>query len=228
MGARSRVGSSRVTGRDVHPYREPAGKGDSAHLLGFRSDRKRNRASCAYMASMDEVATLSRRRDGQAKGSGQAAEFEAFFADHHEALFRALWLLTRNRHEAEEVMQDAFLALWPRWESVVQGPDAVGYLYRTAMNVWRSRLRRAAVAVRKAVHQIPPDDEMAAVEHRDAVVRALGPLPPRQRAAVVLMDVLDLSSERAGEMLRIRPATVRVLAARGRARLAKEMGDRDD
>jgi RNA polymerase sigma factor (sigma-70 family) len=177
---------------------------------------------------MDEVVTVSRRRDGNAGASRHAADFEAFFVDHHEALFRALWLLSRNRHEAEEVMQDAFLALWPRWEGVAAGPDAVGYLYRTAMNVWRSRLRRAAVAVRKATHQIPFDDEMAAVEQRDAVVRALGPLPPRQRAAVVLMDVLDLSSERAGEMLRIRPATVRVLAARGRARLAKEMGGHND
>lgn len=161
-------------------------------------------------------------------GSGHAATLEAFFADHHQALLRALWLLTRNRHEAEEVMQDAFLALWPRWEVVATGPDPVGYLYRTAMNIWRSRMRRAAVAIRKAVHEIPPDDEMAAVVQRDAVVRALGPLPPRQRAAVVLMDVLDLSSEQAGEVLRIRPATVRVLAARGRATLAREMGDRDD
>jgi RNA polymerase sigma factor (sigma-70 family) len=177
---------------------------------------------------MTEVTTLSRRGHRNAVGSGHAADFEAFFTDHHKALFRALWLLTRNRHEAEEVMQDAFLALWPRWEVVGTGPDAVGYLYTTAMNVWRSRLRRASVAVRRAVHQIPLDDEMAEVEQRDAVVRALGPLPPRQRAAVVLMDVLDLSSERAGEMLRIRPATVRVLAARGRATLAKEMGDRDD
>jgi len=177
---------------------------------------------------MDGVVTVSRRRDGNAVESAQATDFEAFFADHHERLLRALWLLTRNRHEAEEVVQDAFLALWRRWEHVAAGPDAVAYLYRTAMNVWRSRLRRAAVAVRKTVHRIPPDDEMAAVEQRDLVVRALGPLPPRQRAAVVLMDVLDLSSERAGEILRIRPATVRVLAARGRATLAKETGDRDD
>jgi RNA polymerase sigma factor (sigma-70 family) len=177
---------------------------------------------------MDEVMTVSRRRYGNPVGSGHVAAFEAFFADHHEVLLRALWLLTRNRHEAEEVMQDAFLALWPRWEGVATGPDPVGYLYRTAMNIWRSRLRRAAVAMRKAVHQMPPDDEMAAVVQRDAVVRALGPLPPRQRAAVVLMDVLDLSSEQAGEMLRIRPATVRVLAARGRATLAREMGDGDD
>jgi RNA polymerase sigma factor (sigma-70 family) len=180
------------------------------------------------MAPMDEVVTVSRRRGGEGREAGHAADFEAFFANYHGALFRALWLLTRNRHEAEEVMQDAFLALWRRWEGVATGPDPAGYLYTTAMNVWRSRLRRAAVAVRKAIHQIPPDDEMAAVEQRDAVVRALGPLPPRQRAAVVLMDVLDLSSNQAGEILGISPATVRVLAASGRATLAKEMGDRDD
>jgi RNA polymerase sigma factor (sigma-70 family) len=180
------------------------------------------------MTPMDEVATLSRRRDRRAEEPSHAADFETFFADHHKELFRALWLLTRNQHEAEEVMQEAFLAVWSRWEGVAAGPDAVGYLYTTALNAWRSRLRRVAVAVRKAVHQIRPDDEMAAVEQRDAVVRALGPLPPRQRAAVVLMDVLDLSSDRAGELLGIRSATVRVLAARGRATLAKEMDDRDD
>ena len=178
------------------------------------------------MARMEDVRTATTVTEpGQAPRAGTGpVDFESFFLAHHLPLYRALWLMTRNRHEAEEVMQDAFLALWPRWESVATGPDAVGYLYRTAMNLWRSRLRRAAVAVRKAVHQIPPDDEMAAVEQRDAVVRVLGPLPPGQRAAVVLMDVLDLSSGRAGEMLRISPATVRVLAARGRATLAKEMG----
>jgi hypothetical protein len=51
---------------------------------------------------MDEVVTVSRRRDGKAVRPGHAADFEAFFADHHEALFRALWLLTRNRHEARK------------------------------------------------------------------------------------------------------------------------------
>ncbi len=180
------------------------------------------------MSRMDEVVTLARGPHRRALGSSHGDDFEALFADHHEALLRALWLVTRNRHDAEEVMQDAFLALWARWESVAGGPNATGYLYRTAMNVWRSRLRRAAVAVRKVIHQIPPDDEITALEQRDSVVRALGPLPPRQRAAIVLMDVLDLSSEQAGEMLKIRPATVRVLAARARATLAKEMGDRDD
>ena len=156
------------------------------------------------------------------------SDFGSFFAEQHGPLFRALVLLTRNRHEAEELMQDAFLALWERWEHMAPGRAPVAYLYRTALNAWRSRLRRTAVAARKVIHQIPRDDEMAAVEARDAVVRAMGVLPARQRAALVLTDVLDLSSEQAGEVLRISPVTVRVLAARARARLAKEMGDGDD
>ena len=166
--------------------------------------------------------------EAQASMTGGHADFRSFFAEQHGPLFRALVLLTRNRHEAEELTQDAFLALWERWEHVTDGRDPVAYLYRTALNAWRSRLRRAAVAARKAIHQIPKDEEMAAVEGRDAVVRALGVLTDRQRAAVVLLDLLDLSSERAGEILGISPVTVRVLAARARARLAKEMGDRDD
>jgi RNA polymerase sigma factor (sigma-70 family) len=170
----------------------------------------------------DAVATAVARdvSDARADGTG----FASFFAQHHEALFRALWLLTRDRHEAEEVAQEAFLRLWERWDRVAAGPDPLGYLYRTAMNHWRSRLRRMSVAARKTVHQSWRDDGTEAVEARDVVVRCLATLPPRQRAAVVLVDVLDLSSERAGAVLGIRPVTVRVLAGRARATLAKEMG----
>jgi RNA polymerase sigma-70 factor (ECF subfamily) len=178
------------------------------------------------MTRMDEVTVTAPKQPESVWVPVRPSDFEVFFEQHHERLFRALWLLTRNRQEAEEVMQDAFLRLWEQWEKVIGGPDPVGYLYRTAMNVWRSRLRRAAVAARRVIDQIQGDDEIAEVEERDAVVRALAPLPPRQRAAIVLIDVLDLSSGQAGEVLGIRPVTVRVLAARARAALAKEMEER--
>lgn len=73
--------------------------------------------------------------------------------------------------------------------------------------------------------QLPADDQIAEVEARDAVVRALAPLPARQRAAVVLMDVLELSSEQAGAALGIQAVTVRVLAARGRASLREALDE---
>jgi DNA-directed RNA polymerase specialized sigma24 family protein len=61
--------------------------------------------------------------------------FEEFFEEHHRRLFSALCAATANRHEAEEVMQEAFLKLWERWDRVSGLEDPVGYLYRTAMNV---------------------------------------------------------------------------------------------
>ena len=148
--------------------------------------------------------------------------FEEFFLDEHPRLFRALWLLTRDRHEAEELEQDAFVRVLERWDRVSSLTDPVGYLYRTAMNLFRSRLRRAAAGVGRALDP-PREPSVEAVEERDAVTRALGSLTPRERAAVVLMHALGFSSEEAGRALRIRPSTARVLAARGRARLRMEL-----
>jgi RNA polymerase sigma factor (sigma-70 family) len=181
------------------------------------------------MTRMDGVATSVATDPGAPPGGtpGPDLGFEDFFQEHRLRLFRALWLVTRNRHEAEEVMQDAFLRVWERWPRVAVMPDPVGYLYRTAMNLWRSRVRRAAVALRKAIRQVPADDQLEAVEERDAAIRAMASLTPRQRAAVVLTDVLGLTSVEAAEALRIEPVTVRVLAARAREVLRNEMGDRD-
>ncbi len=164
----------------------------------------------------------------QSKPPDERPDFEDFFEDHHTALFRAMWLVTRNRHEAEEVMQDAFLRMWERWDHVGSLADPVGYLYRTAMNVFRSRARRVKAAIRLVVGQLPPDDELAKVEEREDIVRALAPLTARQRAALVLTALLGLTSQQAAEALQIKASTVRVLVARARAALRKELGDRDD
>jgi RNA polymerase sigma factor (sigma-70 family) len=152
--------------------------------------------------------------------------FEDFFLAERDGLYRALWLVTRNRHEAEEIAQEAFLKVWERWGTVGGLADPSGYLYRTAMNVWRSRGRRAALALRKVAHTVPHDDDMRAVEERDLVVRALARLTPRQRAAIVLVDLLGLTSEAAGHALGVRPSTVRVLAARARAAVKEGMEER--
>jgi RNA polymerase sigma factor (sigma-70 family) len=176
----------------------------------------------------DDTVVLSGSEKSPPGGGGKRPDFEGFFKEHHIQLFRALWLVTRNRYEAEEVMQDAFLRMWERWDRVGSLSDPVGYLYRTAMNVFRSRVRRAKAAIRLAVGYLPADDEVARVEEREDIVRALAPLTPRQRAAVVLTDLLGLSSEEAAQVLRIKASTVRVLVARARAALRKELGERND
>jgi RNA polymerase sigma-70 factor (ECF subfamily) len=149
--------------------------------------------------------------------------FEEFFSMHREGVYGAMWLLTRNRHEAEEIAQDAFCRVWERWEHVATLDDPEGYIYRTAMNVWRSRRRRTAVAVRRAVHAVPPDDELDRVDVQDTVLRALMSLTERQRASIVLIDLLGFTSAEAAQALGVRPSTVRVLVMRARDRLRTDL-----
>jgi RNA polymerase sigma-70 factor (ECF subfamily) len=161
---------------------------------------------------------------GGAVRTVEGATFEDLVASTHGRLYGALCLMTRDRHEAEDVMQEAFLRVWERWDRVGAMADPAAYLYRTAFNAYRRRLRRASLAVRRAMNLAPPPDELEAIETREIVVRALGSLTPRQREALVLTDLLDLSSEDAGRLMGIEAPTVRVLASQGRKRL-REMSE---
>lgn len=156
----------------------------------------------------------------------EAFTFEAFFEEHRSRLFGALCLVTGSRQEAEEICQDAFLKLWERWEQVSELEDPAGYLFRTAMNVFRNRARRTALTLRKALRLTPSTDDLEAVEDRDEMVRAMRPLTSHQRAALVLTGYLGYSSSEAAGILGVRASTVRVLASTGRAaaRAKKEQG----
>ena len=146
------------------------------------------------------------------------ASFDEFFLDHHERLFLALYFVTGDRHDAEELMQDAFLKLWERWDAIEEIDDPIAYLFRVALNGFRSRLRRAAVAARHLT-VATASDPFGDVEVREDLRRSLQRLAPRQRAALVLTDVYGFTSDEAGVLLGIRASTVRVLSSQARAAL---------
>lgn len=185
-----------------------------------RPDAATKSARGAFMEGMDEPASAVSERDAV---TPPPATFEAFFEAEHERLLRALYLVTGNVQEAEEIMQDAFVAVWERWDRVGAMKAATGYLYRTAMNRHRSRLRRTARAARRVLGVAEGGDEFARADERDALARALARLPVRQRAALVLTELLGYGSEEAGQMLGVRDVTVRSLASRGRAALREEL-----
>jgi RNA polymerase sigma factor (sigma-70 family) len=148
---------------------------------------------------------------------GDPQSFEDFFEAESGVLFRRLCLITGNRHEAEEVMQDAFLSLFERWGRVRNMEDPTGYLYRTAFHAFRRRSRRAALAVRRSFGLAPAVDEFAAADDRQVVSQALARLSRRQRTALVLTELLGYGSEDAGRMMGVRAVTVRALASQGRS-----------
>jgi len=155
------------------------------------------------------------------------ASFEDFFELEQERILRLLWLVTGSRQEAEDIVQDAFLRVWERWPQVSSMDSPTGYLHRAAMNIFRNRYRRARLGLRKVVGIEPPIDAFGAAEDRISVSSALAGLSPKQRAALVLTELLGYPADEAGRMLGVRGSTVRSLSSTARAALrdAREFAD---
>jgi RNA polymerase sigma-70 factor (ECF subfamily) len=157
-----------------------------------------------------------------------APVFETFFEDERGRLLRALYILTGNAEEAQEVLQDAFVAVWERWDRVGRMDDPTGYLYRTALNRHRSGLRRAERAARRAVGLAHGGDQFAAADERVTLAQALARLSPRRREAIVLTELLGYGSSEAGRIMGVADATVRRLAQDARAELRTALEETDD
>jgi RNA polymerase sigma-70 factor, ECF subfamily len=149
-------------------------------------------------------------------------DFDTFFATEYQRLFEVLYLLTRDRAEAEDLAQEAMARAYERWSGI---RDPTRYVYRTAFNLHRTLRRRLAVAVRKRAELLPAAEQPDAVERRLDALAALALLPATQRAAVVLVDWAGMTAEEAAQVLGIQPVSVRGRLHRARAALRQRIGD---
>ena len=156
------------------------------------------------------------------------ASFERFFGAEYRRLCEALLLLAGNPLEAEDVAQEAMTRVLERWDRVASMESPVGYLYRTAMNVHRNRLRSLAARTRRSFLETPGPDPGATVGEQQDVRRALANLSAKERQALILTDWLELDAAEVGEVLGIKPNAVRVRLHRARTNLRRHLGDDDD
>jgi RNA polymerase sigma-70 factor (sigma-E family) len=151
----------------------------------------------------------------------------SLYAAHYTGLVRLAALLVRNSGEAEEIVQDAFVAMHGRWSRLREPDKAAGYLRRTVVNNARSSLRRHAVADkhRASLVDVPASADHAALaaEARSVVIAALHLLPQRQREVLVLRYYGDLSEADIAATLRISRGAVKSHASRGVAALRSSL-----
>jgi len=160
--------------------------------------------------------------------SESGPDFREFFGAEYRRLAKALFLVTGDPLEADELAQEALVRVFGRWEKVREMDSPAGYLYRTALNLNRSRLRRLSFRARHALSVLPEPDLLAGVEARDEVRRHLAALPRGQREAVVLVEWLGMGAEQAGAILGIDASTVRVQLSRARRALRTTVRTRDE
>lgn len=156
--------------------------------------------------------------------AGRPRDFRTLYEDEHRRLFQTLYFVTGDRQDAADLMHDAFLKLWERWGSIDEIRDVHAYLFKVALNGGRMRARAVRRAARRPIPLGVVRDPFDEVELREDIRRMLQTLTPRQRAALLLLDLYDYGSEEAARIMGIRPSTVRALATQGRAVLRSTGG----
>ena len=146
---------------------------------------------------------------------------EQLYAAHWRQLVRLSVLLVRDVGTAEEVVQDAFVAVHAKWDRLREPDRALAYLRQAVVNRSRSALRHRTVVARHAATLRPVDtpDPTPASDRRDAVLDAMRSLPQRQREVLALRYYLDLSEAEIAAALGISPGAVKSHASRGSAAL---------
>jgi RNA polymerase sigma-70 factor (sigma-E family) len=149
------------------------------------------------------------------------------YRTHYRSLVRVAALLVGDVAAAEEVVQDAFAAVYAGWLRLRDSDRALPYLRRSVVNRSYSVLRRRAVADRNAPKPAP---DMPSAEHgalarleNSAVVSALGALPARQRQAIVLRYYAGLSEAQTAAAMRISQGAVKSHTARAMAALRQAL-----
>lgn len=162
--------------------------------------------------------------DGVVGAVGDVNGFEAFYEERYDPIFRAVALSIGDAQAAADCTQEAMVRAWRRWQQVAGLGNRSGWVYRTAMNLARSRfrkLRREVLGVfgdRRQPPPSPPDPALA---------EALSGLPDGQRQVVVLRFYLDWSLERTAETLEVAVGTVKSRQHRALARLRDVLEDTD-
>ena len=149
------------------------------------------------------------------------AELEQFLAERADRLLRTAVLLTGSREAGQDLLQAALERLLRHWRTLSGDPE--GYLRRTLYNLAADGFRRQGRLQRKLLllrtDTRPPPDVTAQVDLRDALVRMLVQLPPRQRAVLVLRYWEQLSEAETAAVLGWPEGTVKSAASRGLRRL---------
>lgn len=159
------------------------------------------------------------------------AELAEWLVEGYAPAFRTACLILRNRSDAEEAVQDAFLRAWKFRDAIGDGANLKPWLYRVVVNSCMSKLRKEVPhrdrrAGEEGLETVAaagelPEEGAARTELARAMVAALGTLPEHLRIPIVLRYYAHLSEKEIAVAIRKRPGTVKSRLHEGRRRLAE-------
>jgi RNA polymerase sigma-70 factor (ECF subfamily) len=174
----------------------------------------------------DDHELLARIRDG----NGQA--FAALVERHSDRFYRLAYRYLQNKEAAEDVVQDAFLKLWenPALWQPQRNSKFTTWFYRVVVNLCldlRKRKKPAPLDDETSVidERQPADEMMIRAQEQNALEKAIGTLPERQRTALNLCFDLELTNQEAAEIMGVRLKALQSLIMRAKTTLKERMKD---
>ena len=143
---------------------------------------------------------------------------------HYASLVRVGVLLTSQREQAEDLVQEAFTRAATALDRLPDD-EVRPYLRRAVLNLWLNRLRRLRLERRHPIDEMPRNG--VSFEERDLLWEAVSKLAPRQRACLVLRYYEDLSEPETAQVLGCSVGTVKSQTHKALARLRLEVTDGD-
>lgn len=143
------------------------------------------------------------------------AEFDRFVVARSQSLLRTAYLLTQDEQLAEDLLQTALTKAWFAWKRIDGPPEAYvrRVLVTTSASWWRRRWTREMPT--ESMPETPSEERD---DLQDLWV-ALGHLPPRQRAVVVLRYLEDRTEVETAQLLDCSVSTVKSQSAKALAKL---------
>lgn len=158
-----------------------------------------------------------------------SASFDEFVTHHGPELLRLAYMLSGSREQAEDLVQNALVKTYRRWDTVATADRPIAYVRTIVVREHVSRWRRLSNrevpgAIPDSIASDSPDD---AIAETDAMWRLLATLPRRQRAVLALRYYEDLSDSDIAQVLGCSAGTVRSNASRGLASLRHSAIERE-
>jgi RNA polymerase sigma-70 factor (sigma-E family) len=153
--------------------------------------------------------------------------FREFVDARSGALLRSGWLLTGDWPSAEDLVQTALAAAWPRWASLTRQDAPELYVRKIMVNTflrWRQRRWNGEIATGRLPEMRAYGDAFAQIDARQALIAALDRLPPRQRAVVVLRYFADQTEAQTAAAMGCSVGAVKAHASKALARLRDAPG----
>jgi RNA polymerase sigma-70 factor (sigma-E family) len=152
-----------------------------------------------------------------------ADSFNDFVVNRGQALLRFAYLLTGDRHLAEDLVQEVLARVHQRWERIERNEGAEFYVRTALVRQHISWWRRMSFRNERPVAEVPDTTDRRSAEQtlaaRAEIWQLLATLPRRQRAVLVLRFYEDLPDDEIATLLGCSAINVRVLASRALARL---------